>query len=291
MKVKKITRHDPGSVVKVYDVEVANNHNFYPCAEHNGESIPILTHNSHKLTGAAAEALLVPLEEPSSNTIWILCSTNPEKMLGTITNRCTRMALKPIEPDVIVKRLNQIAENESYDLSSENAQDALKVIADFSNGSLREAISLLEGVLYAVESGADIDTKDVVSTFVQNSEVDLDKAAASLVAAMMNEDIKAAIKFVRKSGNVRGLVNKSRWLLDYIIGKMTKTAKFTPYSGRVFDSLIKNKGIEESLDTALHLQMMLVDAEFKMNSCSIDESVLMQTAIAKYAFSQEDEED
>lgn len=251
----------------------------------------ILIDEAHKLTGAAAEALLVPLEEPSRDTIWILCTTNPEKMLPTMINRCVHFTMRPVEHEDMVKRLTHISEKEKVDLSSEDGQEALSLIADFSNGSMRHAIALLESVLYAVAGGADISNKQVLSSFIQNSEVDLDKAAVSLVAALMNNDLKGAIRFIRKAGNTRGLVSKSRWLIDYCIGAKTKTAKFKPYSGRLFEKLVSDKEIPVRLDALLLLQMTIVDAEMKMNNTSIDESVILQTAIAKYAFENAEEEE
>ena len=252
----------------------------------------ILVDEAHKLTGAAAEALLVPLEEPSRDTIWIMCTTNPEKMLPTIVNRCVRFTMKSVEPEELVSRLAYIAGNEGSTIGqTEDGKDALNLIADFSNGSMRQAVALLESVLYAAAGGADISSKDVLATFIQNSEVDLDKSAVSLVAAVLNDDLKAAIRFVRLSGNTRGLISKSRWLVDYLIGDATKTAKFKPYSGRLFESVSKKKGIDVRLDNLLMLQLTLVDTEMKMNSTSIDESVLLQTAIAKYAFENAEEEE
>lgn len=251
----------------------------------------ILIDEAHKLTGASAEALLVPLEEPSRSTIWILCTTNPEKMISTIRTRCMVLTMKPMDQATIVGRLAYIAEQEGTSLDSKEGKQVLNLIADFSNGSMRAAISLLENVLYAAAGGADVTNKDVLSAYIQNSEIDLDKAAVSMVAAICNNDLKAAIRFVRKSGNARGMLSKSRWLVDYLIGDKTKTAKFKPYSGRLFDKVMSDKGIESpGLGTLLQLQLALVDAEMKMNSTSIDESVLLQTAIAKYAFENAEEE-
>jgi len=252
----------------------------------------ILVDEAHKLTGAAAEALLVPLEEPSRDTIWIMCTTNPEKMLPTIVNRCVRFTMKAVEQDDLIKRLAFISDSEGSAIAkSEDGNEALSLIADFSNGSMRQAVALLESVLYAAAGGADISSKDVLSSFIQNSEVDLDKTAVSLVAAILNNDLKAAIRFVRLGGNTRGVISKSRWLVDYLIGAETKTAKYKPYSGRLFETVAKKKGIEIRLDALLMLQLTLVDTEMKLNSTSIDESVLLQTAIAKYAFDNAEEEE
>lgn len=252
----------------------------------------IIIDEAHKLTGASAEALLIPLEEPSRDTIWVLCTTNPEKMTNTIVNRCVRLTMRPIEPAKIVERLAFIAKAEGHDIGATDAGvEALNLIADFTNGSMREAISLLESVIFAVAGGADITNKSVLTAFIQNSDIDLDKACASLAAALLNRDLRVAIRFVRQSGNIRGLINKLRWLVDHLIAVDTKTSKFKPYTGRLFDAIAEKKGISYSLSSLLELQMAVVDAELKMNSTSIDESVLLQTAIANYAFNLRDTED
>ena len=249
----------------------------------------IVIDECHQLTGASAEALLVPIEEPSNDTIWILCTTNPEKLKTTLVNRCVRLSMKPVEMMDIAKRLGSIAKKEGVNLvRSEEGKTALKTIADLSSGSMRTAISILESVLYAAAAGEDINSRDVINIYATSAEVDLDKASVSLIAALLNNDLKAAIKFIRVSGNVRGLVNKSRWLLDYLIGSKTSSAKFTPYSGRLFNELAKKKGISVNLSDVLQLQLILVKAEMTLNTTSIDESVILQTAIAEFAFENED---
>jgi DNA polymerase III subunit gamma/tau len=244
----------------------------------------VVVDEAHQLTGASAEALLVPIEEPFRDTIWILCTTNPEKLKPTIVNRCVRLSMKPVELMDIAKRLGSIAKREGVNLTAtDDGKTALKTIADLSNGSMRTAISILESVLYAYASGEEISGKDVVNIYAASAEVDLDRAAVSLVAAVLNDDLKAAIKFIRVSGNVRGLISKTRWLVDYLIGANTGTSKFVPYSGRLFNELAKKKSIEYSLMDVLMLQLAIVDAEMKCNSTAIDESVILQTAIAKFA--------
>ena len=247
----------------------------------------IVIDEAHKLTGAAAEALLVPIEEPKANTVWILCTTNPEKVLPTIRSRCTKLSMKPIEPDAIIKRLMTIAKREGYDLSQiSDAEETFELIADFSNGSMREAISLLESVLYAIAGGADFTKENVLKSFVENTEIDLDKVAVSLVAASLNNDPKNAIKAIMKSTNPRGVVSKSRWLIDYLTRNLLKCAKFTPYSGRLFESIAQKDGIKIKLSDLLMLQKTIVDAEMKMNTTSIDEGIILQTAITEFFFSQ-----
>lgn len=251
----------------------------------------ILIDEAHKLTGASAEALLIPLEEPSRDTIWILSTTNPEKLNSTLLNRCMHLTVKPLSMEHIVDRLTYVAKAEGLDMSSEEGQASLRLIADFANGSMRHAIAMLESVIYAAAGGAEVSNKEVLSAFIQTSDVDLDKAAVSLVGAVLNRDLKNAIKFIRKANNARGLLSKSRWLIDYCIGEKTKTAKFKPYSGRLFEKLVADKGIKVNLFDLLLLQMTLVEAEAQMNTLPVDESVLLQTAVAKFVFDNLDEEE
>lgn len=241
----------------------------------------IVIDEAHKLTGASAEALLVPLEEPSPHTIWILCTTDPEKLLPTISNRCTKINLSPIEPEHIVTRLQYIAEAEGLKVKKE-AKKALKIIAQMSDGSVRSAISHLEALLFAVEGGADFSADGAMQAYVESAAVDLDKASASIVAATINLDLPGSISIIRKADNPRGIVYKSRALIDFLIGHKTKTAKFQPYTGRVFLELVKTHDIKYGLSGLLMLQQVLVDAELKMNSCSVSESVLLQTALGNF---------
>lgn len=235
---------------------------------------------AHNLTGAAAQALLVPLEEPSSNTVWILCTTDPDKMNPTILSRCTRLTMKAIEPDVIIDRLKDISKKEGVDLKKhKGGEDALQLIADMTNGHMRDSIALLESVIYAVASGEKFDTKNVLSSYIENCQANLDELAVKLLAAVLQHDLPNAIKFTREAkGNARGLLHKMRWLLDFLIASAVGSAQFTPYSGRLFLNFAKKKKMKYDLPSLLAIQQMLVELEMKYNSTSIDEGILMQTA-------------
>lgn len=240
----------------------------------------IILEEAHKMTDAAANALLLSLEEPPKNTIFILATTNPEKLIKTILNRCTRITLTTIERSAVIDHLLKIAKKEGVDLEkTKGAKDALGMIADFSAGHMREAISLLEYVLYAIQGGADLNNKTVMEQFLSNSEVDMDKLAASIVCAILDMNLEAVIKFILMCSNTRGLIGKCRWLIDFLIRQATGTIKFTPYSGRIFLQTAKQKNIEYSLPQLLRMQNTLVNTELLLNSTSIDESVLLQTKI------------
>lgn len=244
----------------------------------------IFVDEAHKLTGASAEALLVPLEEPSPHTIWILGTTNPEKLLKTIRDRCTTITLKPIEPEQIAARLTQVAELEGMKfLDSKDGVKAIKLCAQFSDGSVRGGLAILEKLMYAAASGSlNLKEKGALASYVESAAVDLDKATASVIAASLARDLPGCISIIRRAENPRGIVYKSRMLLDYLIGSKTKTAKFTPYTGRIFEGVAQKMEIKFNLKVLIMLQEVVNNVELAMNSCAIDESVLLQTHLGKF---------
>lgn len=94
----------------------------------------------HMLSTGAFNALLKTLEEPPKHVIFILATTEPQKLPVTILSRCQRFDFKRISVDNIIKRLTVIC-NES-NIEIEDA--ALKIIAKMSDGAMRDAISILE---------------------------------------------------------------------------------------------------------------------------------------------------
>lgn len=94
----------------------------------------------HKLSSAANSALLKILEEPPPYVYFILCTTDPDKMLGTIISRCQRYILTKIPSNLMAERLDLIAKKEGMKLES----GVSRYISGLSNGALRDAIGNLE---------------------------------------------------------------------------------------------------------------------------------------------------
>lgn len=94
----------------------------------------------HMLTQSAFNALLKTLEEPPSQVVFILATTEQQKIPATILSRCQKFEFRRISSEVIAKRLLYISENEGIVTEPE----AAKVIAKMAQGGMRDAISLLE---------------------------------------------------------------------------------------------------------------------------------------------------
>ncbi len=94
----------------------------------------------HMMSGQAFNALLKTLEEPPTYVIFILATTEYNKLPTTIVSRCQRFDFKRIASDVIISRLLKMSAIEGIDIT----EDAARVIARVSRGGMRDAISLLE---------------------------------------------------------------------------------------------------------------------------------------------------
>ncbi|MEH1951166.1 MAG: DNA polymerase III subunit gamma/tau, partial [Nostoc sp.] len=119
-------------VERVYDIEVADNHNFVA----NG----LLVHNCHMLSTQAFNALLKTLEEPPRHVVFVLATTDPQRVLPTIISRCQRFDFRRIQLEAMVKHLSAIASFENIHISP----DAVTLVAQLSQGGLRDAESLLD---------------------------------------------------------------------------------------------------------------------------------------------------
>lgn len=115
----------------------------------------------HALSNSAWQALLKCIEEPPEYTIFIFCTTNPEKIPETIINRCQRFNLSKISTEELVSRLAYICKQEGYT----NFEESIQYIAKISGGSPRQAISHLEKVASLSTDISIENTLDALGTY------------------------------------------------------------------------------------------------------------------------------
>ena len=169
----------PAGAEPVYDIEVEDNHNFVA----NG----LLVHNCHMLSTAAFNALLKTLEEPPSNVVFILATTDPQRVLPTIISRCQRFDYRRIPLEPMIGHLRKIADQEAIAIDDE----ALRLVAQVSQGGLRDAQSLLDQLsLLAPPVGADA-VWDLVGAVPERDLL-------ALVQAILSDDSTAVLDGARK---------------------------------------------------------------------------------------------
>jgi DNA polymerase III subunit gamma/tau len=121
----------------------------------------IIIDEVHQVTGPAFNALLKTLEEPPANTVFIFATTEFNKVPATIVSRCQHFEFKKISRKEIINHLMDIAKKENITISP----NGLGLIADASEGSLRDAQSLLDqAVAFSGEVVNDEELKEILGS-------------------------------------------------------------------------------------------------------------------------------
>jgi DNA polymerase III subunit gamma/tau len=168
----------------------------------------------HMLTKEAFNALLKTLEEPPEHAIFILATTEINKVPATIISRCQRHDFKRIKMNDIVTRLMEVAKKEKIIISD----SALETVAEMSEGGLRDAISILDQLssmgLSKIEA-ADVELSlglaphEKVADFVANLLAEKNKESLDVLEAAARDGVdlinltKNSIEFLRKMVSVK----------------------------------------------------------------------------------------
>lgn len=158
----------------------------------------------HMLSQGAFNALLKTLEEPPAHAIFILATTEPQRLPATIISRCQRYEFRRIPSEKIIERLGKIAEKEKIDISAEG----LAAIARIADGALRDAISLLDQCSAGLSGRIEKDDVLRLSGMVQ------DEFIADFTEALFDQDLSQLLRSVEElqmSGR-----NIRRFLQDFI---------------------------------------------------------------------------
>jgi len=157
---------------------------------------------AHMLTKDASNALLKTLEEPPPHVIFILATTEADKMEPTILSRCQRFDFKKIDNNDIFQRLEQIANDEKVNIS----ESAIKRIAEISEGSLRDAESFLEqAILSNDEEYIDINQINTILGITDSKQIEL--LQESILTGNINQTIQLINNSVSNNTSIKQLHN------------------------------------------------------------------------------------
>lgn len=122
----------------------------------------------HMLTKAAQEGLLKMLEKPIHDTFFFLCTTHPQNLLPTIQSRCSTFQVFPNTPKTIRKYLKKVCRDNEFEVS----KNILKLIATSCQGSMRDALKMLdqikdmedeENIRDIIEFGLSSENEDIIN--------------------------------------------------------------------------------------------------------------------------------
>ena len=188
----------------------------------------------HMLSTSAFNALLKTLEEPPGHVVFILATTEFNKIPVTVISRCQRFDFKKIKKSEIIDRLKYILEKENKKIN----EDILPLIAKISDGGLRDAINMLDqALLLDKEDITEDDLYNLIGEFKSDS-------INQFLHSMVNGDIKTTLckldEFYDEGKNLINLCNKLQLLVkDLLINNNTKNYFFSDYSKKLaeFDFL------------------------------------------------------
>lgn len=161
----------------------------------------------HSLSSQAWQVLLKTLEESPAMSVFLLCTTNPEKIPSTILSRVQVFQLSKISLDGITKRLMYVIDSEISDgRSITYTEDAIRFIAKLSNGGMRDALTLLDK---ALAYSSDINSESIVKSLNLPNYDDY-FALLGAIAKKDNAVITQIIYTVYNSG-----VNFVKWFEDF----------------------------------------------------------------------------
>jgi len=248
-----------GSNVDVIEIDAASNRGINEIRELR-EKVKYLPNNLrkkvyiidevHMLTTEAFNALLKVLEEPPEHVIFIMATTEPNKVLPTIISRCQRFDFYPISLDLISERLKKIAKSEKLSISDQ----ALGLIARYADGSLRDADGILEQL--AAYSEGKIEAKDVVALLgIVDLEI-LFQFVDILAERNISKSLEITKSIIKSNQNLKVFVSE---LLDhlyniYVVKNYDKPDEVTDISREYLDKYLKqaeklnNEEIEFYLD-------------------------------------------
>jgi len=211
----------------------------------------------HMLTKEAFNALLKTLEEPPEHVIFILATTESEKVPDTIVSRCQNFSFRKIPESVMRETIISIAEKEGFGVD----EDTASIIALFADGSFRDAQGMLDQILSIGDKNKDkkisgkeareflsVPSGEAVENFILAVIKKDAKSGLEIIQKMteQNLDIKVFLKLILR--NIRAM------LLVRLAPEMEKTLLQT-LGEREFGFLKKNKDVLElnELERALKI--------------------------------------
>ena len=161
---------------------------------------------AHMLTTEASNALLKTLEEPPDHVVFILATTNPEKLIDTIKSRTVRINFKKATPSEIVKSLSNVLEKEKKKFNKE----VLELVSLNVDGSFRDAKKILEELLI---KDAINDLDKAQNYLLNKSEFNIE----DLFEKLYIKDTKGAVALLNNAENA-GVSSKT--IYNQIVGKL-----------------------------------------------------------------------
>lgn len=170
----------------------------------------------HMLSTGAFNALLKTLEEPPEHVKFILATTEPQKLPATILSRCQRFDFKRISNEDIIKRLKIVCEESNIEITEE----ALNIIASFSEGAMRDALSILERCIQ--DGDNKIEANKIKELIGIPKTIYVHKIVEAIIKYDIDNSLKVANEILEEGKDINNLLWEIvKYIKDILVYKAT----------------------------------------------------------------------
>ena len=231
----------------------------------------------HMLSQAAENAFLKTLEEPPEHAIFILATTDPQKVRSTIRSRCMQLNFKRVTESELAAGMERICRKRGIEVT----QDALVTIASRADGSVRDALSILEQCIAAGDKKLD---RNLVLEYTGAAGEDFFLA---LTGAVASGDIGKALVYIdeiaRRGKDAKQILKD--WLMHY---RNLMVVKYVAKPGRIIGSSAENasrlKAQADTIDIAsIEAAIRLLSEYINIGRYSDRPRILLETAAVRIA--------
>ena len=208
---------------------------------------------AHQITDAAFNALLKTLEEPPDHIVFMLATTQPEDIPQTIRSRCQHFSFRAVKFDAIVGQLRDLARREKIEAD----ENALALLAEAGDGSMRDALSILD---QAIASSSGRLTADAVRNLVGAAPAHILESVMQAVANGASDEVLRQVDHLISEGHspahfARQMV---RFLRNAAVAKIAgKESPLLQISSEERERVARVAELFGEEDLTRHLQIML----------------------------------
>jgi DNA polymerase-3 subunit gamma/tau len=208
---------------------------------------------AHQITDAAFNALLKTLEEPPSHVVFMLATTQPEDIPQTIRSRCQHFSFRAVRFEDILGQLKDLAGREKIEAD----EDALALLAEAGDGSIRDALSILDQAIASCDGRL---TADAVRQLAGSAPSMVLEEVMQAVARSSSEEVLRLVDRLISEGHspthfARQMV---RFLRNTIVAKIAGgDSSLLQISGDERQRMARVAELFSEEDLARHLQIML----------------------------------
>jgi DNA polymerase-3 subunit gamma/tau len=174
---------------------------------------------AHQLTAEGRDAFLKTLEEPPSHTLFILCTTDPQKFSAAMLTRCIQFGMEVPDPNDVALRLRKVARLEKLDVSKE----VLVAIAQTADGCVREALNMLDMASMQLALTPKLDTEKLLSKLGSTASYSVQQHAANLLLAIYSGNkVKIAKAVFENDQPILAVITQAFYLNDFVFSQRLK---------------------------------------------------------------------